>query len=302
MKWLYHRSLLHNPSSPQLAIHSNDYIGASINVHGVFEKEYIDCLHRLFDELRIHRGVLIDCGANIGNHAVHLGLPFHQVIAIEPHPRNYGLLALNCRGEKYRLLQVAASSGPGEMTLAGFASNMGATKIIPTAAAASTSSDNDAMTLSVRVEPLDNLVEAGTAVDVIKIDVEGHELQVLQGASRILSQLPLVIFEQLAWETRDAAETAATYLEKLGYQFITLKANDPLEPASRLKKLSLLAHSILLGPRIEAALRKSVSKAETFPCILALHPQKFPVNEGLLSCLHPARSQKQADRGLSSPA
>ena len=50
--------------------------------------------------------------------------------------------------------------------------------------------------ITVRTARLDDELPAGSRLDLIKIDVEGGELQVLQGAERILGeQRPLVIFE-----------------------------------------------------------------------------------------------------------
>lgn len=51
-------------------------------------------------------------------------------------------------------------------------------------------------TITVQVERLDDVLPQDHRVDLIKIDVEGGELGVLQGATRILSTYkPLVIFE-----------------------------------------------------------------------------------------------------------
>jgi len=50
--------------------------------------------------------------------------------------------------------------------------------------------------ISVDVVTLDSLLPDMPTVDLIKIDVEGHELQVLRGAADLISQhRPLVIFE-----------------------------------------------------------------------------------------------------------
>ncbi len=50
--------------------------------------------------------------------------------------------------------------------------------------------------IQVKTDRLDNLIPEGVAIDLIKIDVEGAELQVLEGAKRIVSHdRPLVIFE-----------------------------------------------------------------------------------------------------------
>ncbi|MEZ4966920.1 MAG: FkbM family methyltransferase [Saprospiraceae bacterium] len=50
--------------------------------------------------------------------------------------------------------------------------------------------------ITVKTERLDALIPAGQQIDLIKIDVEGGELQVLRGATAILARCkPVVIFE-----------------------------------------------------------------------------------------------------------
>jgi hypothetical protein len=50
--------------------------------------------------------------------------------------------------------------------------------------------------LNVEVEKLDDLIPEDLKIDLIKIDVEGAELGVLQGAKKILKKnKPLVLFE-----------------------------------------------------------------------------------------------------------
>ena len=50
--------------------------------------------------------------------------------------------------------------------------------------------------IQVKTEMLDNIVQDASSIDLIKIDVEGAELQVLKGAKKVLNESkPLVIFE-----------------------------------------------------------------------------------------------------------
>jgi len=50
--------------------------------------------------------------------------------------------------------------------------------------------------LSVQMEKLDDIIPEGLPIDLVKIDVEGAEYEVLQGAKRVLTQCkPLVLFE-----------------------------------------------------------------------------------------------------------
>jgi FkbM family methyltransferase len=65
--------------------------------------------------------------------------------------------------------------------------------------------DEVVVEIEVALDTLDRRVETGTPIDLIKIDVEGAELQVFRGAERLLSERhPVLLFEH-------AAYTAAAY-------------------------------------------------------------------------------------------
>lgn len=95
---------------------------------------------------------------------------------------------------------------------------------------------------------LDHLWESENKprVDLIKIDVEGAELQVLQGSEQLLRKLePIVMFENRHTEKISGAEPVE-FLATLGYKFYTyeryrarLKQVDPI--ARRLNVLNLIA-------------------------------------------------------------
>ncbi len=67
-------------------------------------------------------------------------------------------------------------------------------------------------------------------VDCIKVDVEGYEQQVFQGASKILMQYkPVVFFEFCDWSENRPSENskpgdAQRYLMALGYNIFLLKS------------------------------------------------------------------------------
>lgn len=51
-------------------------------------------------------------------------------------------------------------------------------------------------TITVRVETLDNIIPAAVKIDFIKIDVEGAELNVLRGGTRLIRHSkPIIVFE-----------------------------------------------------------------------------------------------------------
>ncbi|MCX7596056.1 MAG: FkbM family methyltransferase, partial [Fischerella sp.] len=66
---------------------------------------------------------------------------------------------------------------------------------------------------------LDSLIEREnlTQVDFIKIDAEGHEMSVLAGSNRLLSQFsPVIIYENIAGN-RGSNLPVADYLRARGY-------------------------------------------------------------------------------------
>lgn len=62
---------------------------------------------------------------------------------------------------------------------------------------------------------LDDLVPAGTAVDIIKLDVEGHEYGVLTGATRVIAESPSIQIV-MEWSSRQMIEAGYTIDAMLG--------------------------------------------------------------------------------------
>jgi len=128
--------------------------------------------------------VFVDVGAHVGHYAVRLSRRYGQVIAIEPDPYNFEGLSRNLELNNVtnvRALKLAASSKKGRSIL--YSAGMG--------------SRLDVVRLHKRIyivhtDLLDNLVDHA---DVVKIDTEGHELEVLKGASRLIAQKPLLVIE-----------------------------------------------------------------------------------------------------------
>jgi FkbM family methyltransferase len=139
------------------------------------------------DFLRQHTrpgGVFVDVGANVGTFSLvmarHVGAQ-GKVIAIEPHPVTFARLSFNTAASaspQVRLVQAAASDSDGELLIETDGDNLGASHVVTDAASAQ----------AIRVPSLRLvriLEEAGvSAVDTLKIDVEGFEDRVLIGFFR----------------------------------------------------------------------------------------------------------------------
>jgi FkbM family methyltransferase len=138
----------------------------------------------MIEACREYRPTLfIDVGANIGLYACILGKSglVPRIIAYEPDRENFARLVENVERNSLtdivRLCPYAAGAGPGKADLTpGPADNAGLSKIDRTGSGL----------YSVDVVALDDEIDVRGSAIVIKIDVEGYELEVLAGAARLL--------------------------------------------------------------------------------------------------------------------
>jgi FkbM family methyltransferase len=134
---------------------------------------------------------------DVGAHAGHIlremlaAAPRGRHIAIEPVPRFHALLARKYGG-RVTLVDCALSDREGEVEFVWFPERPALSGFRERRMTA----DYRPERFRVRTRRLDDLVPAGQRIDLLKIDVEGAELQVLQGATETLrSSRPIVLFE-----------------------------------------------------------------------------------------------------------
>ena len=208
----------HIGSCPQVAIFSFDYVGLKIIQEGRYERDLLDVLVEFLvaSDKDLERKTVIDIGANMGNHSLFFAQHYKHVYSFEPNPRTFKLLEVNSEGRNITALNVALGNENGSVPLLVNISNMGASRIVDSP----TMQRKDDL-LWVDVERLDDInVVAGESIGLIKIDVEGHELRVLQGATAtMLKDRPIVLFEQHREDIRDGSSDAIEFLSDLGYSF-----------------------------------------------------------------------------------
>lgn len=151
-------------------------------------------------------------------------------LAVESMPRNASIIRDNAARsgltDTITIAQQAVGAERGELLLHSEPGGVGN-------AAASSGIDREEMARhdaaggqthveSVAVTPLDDLVEDGRAVSLIKIDVEGFEFDVLAGARRTVSVHRPVICTEIspAWlRSREVPEASLhTWLNENGYR------------------------------------------------------------------------------------
>lgn len=152
---------------------------------------------------------VFDVGANIGVFAVLQARRGAQVYAFEPNPSSFRRLSqtISSNGLSASLVayNVGVGAGKAIATLTvprGWTTN-GQLSITDVQEASSESSSH----LVVAIVSLDDFVDAQTAasIDLLKIDTEGFEIEVLNGARRTLSNVRRIVLEYHSIEKRDLA-------------------------------------------------------------------------------------------------
>jgi FkbM family methyltransferase len=169
---------------------ANDLLARRVIWHGLGRWE--ETTIPVFCELaRASRG-FADIGAYTGIYTL-LGCasnPQIRGVAFEPQPDAFAMLQGNISanpgfGERVRLVGGAAGDVDGEAVM----------HVPHDRTAASIEEGSEGEALQVRVVRGDDEIASGLDVDLIKIDVEGHQLAVLRGLERTLQQQPALIIE-----------------------------------------------------------------------------------------------------------
>jgi FkbM family methyltransferase len=167
---------------------------------------YEDELELLFEDSVDVDYVLIDCGANYGYWSVLVSSrPFgaHKAIAIEPSSQNFPKLANNARinGERFEAMKCAIGSARGTARLSG-------TKHEAFSIAGAADGGEE-----VAVIALDNLIDDGKVEGagkyLIKLDVEGVEIEAIKGGARLLAADSVILCEE---HGNDPDHTVSRYI------------------------------------------------------------------------------------------
>ena len=197
-------------------------IAIKLNPDATFEFPYGDgywskLLNRTFsyeDELELlfldSVGVdymLLDCGANFGYWSVLVSsAPYgsHKAIAIEPSSQNFAKLKNNSEinGKRFEVMKCAIGAARGTARLSG-------TKHEAFSIAGGASDGGE----EVPVIALDNLLDDGkispTGKYLIKLDVEGVEIEAIKGGTRLLQGDSVILCEE---HGNDPQHTVSRYI------------------------------------------------------------------------------------------
>jgi FkbM family methyltransferase len=208
------------PWKSEIKVHCNDDIGHSILMTGIYDLIVTEILWRL-----INKGeIAVDVGANIGYMTSLMAAKVTssgKVYSYEAHPEIFQELSenLNIWNEQlnWQHIQIqhcAISDQVGELQLIipdQFKTNRGLSKI--------GTSKNCDHSYSVPSSKLDILLnyESDIEIGVLKIDIEGHELEAFNGAKELISAHKIrdIIFED--YDHESYPNNLTNFLEGYGY-------------------------------------------------------------------------------------
>jgi FkbM family methyltransferase len=201
---------------------------------GVYERV---TARRLLDLVR-PGDMVIDVGANVGAHALPLAAAVAstgRVIAIEPTDTAFERLRANCDlnpelCERLVTLQVALGA-PGGALEAGYYAAWPLVDSPGIQHPVHLGTEHGAG--SARFSTLDALVESLRlpSVALVKIDVDGRELDVLRGARGVLaSHRPVVVFELCPYLLSERGQTAGEIAELVAAHDYELVDEESLQP------------------------------------------------------------------------
>ncbi|WP_346351803.1 FkbM family methyltransferase [Oceanimonas sp. AH20CE76] len=186
---------------------NDDHIQKIIRTSNTFYE--IDMLKSM-DTFLAENSTFIDIGANIGNHTIYAAIKNNvkTVYSFEPQPYVFNTLHKNiCNNNlqrKVRAFNIGLSNKSGHIAMGDIdPNNLGMTKLNP--------NENG----DIKVQRLDDIVKKEDYVSIIKIDVEGMECCVLEGAKEtIIKNAPAIYIEATTQKEKEKIEEI---LKPLGY-------------------------------------------------------------------------------------
>jgi FkbM family methyltransferase len=208
-----------------IKVNPHEAVGFDIASQGLYEIGVTETLWRL----TAPGDLAIDAGANIGYTASIFGIrvgPGGKVICFEPHPEVFESLTENVqywrkdsRCGSFVLRRAALGTENSQALLNTddqFRTNRGTAWI-----SSQVEASPGLRVIEVPIQNLDSLLDADETIGVLKMDVQGHELSVLQGTAELLKRRAVrdIIFEEEAAFPAPAHE----YLKSRGYSIFGLQ-------------------------------------------------------------------------------
>jgi FkbM family methyltransferase len=190
-----------------------------IALEGQYETNELALIKNTFAHF-LQDKTILDVGANIGNHTVAFSKIAKNVIAFEPNPLVFELLKINTKNLKnVRIFNFGASDKDAEYEAEVPPSNCGGGHILINSEDRESNSLDSKFIFQLRkIDDLEEIVSRD--IGLVKVDVEGHEINVFRGMRNLLfKQKPPVLFEQIKGINNGTSQEIE-FLRSIGYEYL----------------------------------------------------------------------------------
>lgn len=260
-------------SGQQMAVFANEHISHHVQLAGYYEADELLAIKSFLHSKNLlvdGENSFIDIGANIGNHSLFFSDTFKNVHAFEPNPSAYSLLKANaslCRSSNIETYMIGLGDQKCSTTLYASQGNAGASTSIKE------NKRLDSISITMHIDRLDSYINSLGDVRCIKIDVEGMELQVLQGSQETINKFkPLIIFED---HVHRSGGKSFDFLHKNGYVFYEVTHEDTSKLIARRLWESIKSFASNKTKRFIQIKKISTVMPKTYKIVLAVHKTKL---------------------------
>lgn len=215
----------------------NDYCSIRIATDGLYEIEQLDFIFDYLKQLdhNLDQQDVLDIGANTGNHSLYFSRIFKTVHAFEPNPKTFGILDVNTNEcDNIKRYNFGLSNKNMTAEISEYSHNLGRSQVLMP----DTEKTDGLIYRDIKLKKLDSLNdEILQSVALVKIDIEGHELNAIKGALEFINRTkPIILFEQLPeeFDEHNTTETIET-LRQMGYKFIVIDKSFSNVPSTWLR-------------------------------------------------------------------
>jgi FkbM family methyltransferase len=263
-------------------VRTDDYIGTEIFLLGVYEGPLLAALDRFLDRGR-DGAVLLDVGANVGNHTVSLAHRFGRVVAVEPNPEVFAALELNVRTNgigNVVALNCGLAGEEGELPFEIVTGHLGASGFaLPEGSHERSGAAAGVERVVLPVRTGDAVVAEqlgpGERLGFVKIDVEGLEAEVLSGlGASVRRDLPVIGFE---FNGEHADDWFTGHEVLAGYRFHEFAFAGALRPLDAVRNRTAVKWlELLVGHRKHRLVPLRDVAGRHHPLVIALPPGRAP--------------------------
>jgi FkbM family methyltransferase len=211
--------ILNTPDGIKLIIDPvNDHgVELSLFETGTYEKGILDYIRKYFNE----EGVFVDVGANIGLMSLFVSryFPNATIHAFEAHPETVEILMKN----------LALNTFSRSISVHPYALGAVRSKVVISADPHANRGGASIVRQGINAHEVDCFplyeVLKDTRIDLLKIDVEGYEFPVLEGAKDLIFKFKPIIILEISQEREQIGDSNLIwdYLQETGYEVYVLK-------------------------------------------------------------------------------